>query len=32
MMRKYSLYIDDILEAIRKIEVYTEGLTFEGFS
>jgi len=30
--RDYGLFIDDILEAIRKIEQYTEGDTFEGFS
>lgn len=31
MKRDYRLYIDDILEAIRKIEKYTEGLTIEEF-
>lgn len=31
MTRDYRLYIDDILEAIRKIEKYTEGLTLEDF-
>lgn len=28
-MRDTRLYIDDILEAIRKIEKYVKGLTFE---
>ena len=31
MKRDYRLYIDDILEAIKKIEKYTEGLTMEDF-
>jgi uncharacterized protein with HEPN domain len=31
MKRDYRLYIDDILEAIRKIEKYTEGMTVEDF-
>jgi uncharacterized protein with HEPN domain len=31
MKRDYRLYIDDILEAIKKIEKYTEGLTKEDF-
>jgi uncharacterized protein with HEPN domain len=31
MKRDYRLYIDDILEAIRKIEKYTEGLTMQDF-
>ena len=31
MKRDYRLYIDDILEAIRKIEKYTEGLAMEAF-
>lgn len=31
MKRDYRLYIDDILEAINKIEEYTEGLTMEDF-
>ena len=31
MKRDHRLYIDDILEAIRKIEKYTEGLTIEDF-
>jgi uncharacterized protein with HEPN domain len=31
MKRDYRLYIDDILEAIRKIEKYTAGLTIEDF-
>lgn len=30
--RDYSLFIDDILDSIRKIERYTESKTFEGFS
>lgn len=28
-MRDYKLYLDDILQAIEKIEKYTEGLTAE---
>jgi uncharacterized protein with HEPN domain len=31
MKRDYRLYLDDILEAIGKIEKYTEGLSFEEF-
>ncbi|MEO2151446.1 MAG: DUF86 domain-containing protein [Thermococcus sp.] len=30
-MRDYRLYIEDILEAIEKIEEYTEGMTLEEF-
>jgi uncharacterized protein with HEPN domain len=29
--RDIRLYLDDILEAIGKIEKYTEGLDFEQF-
>lgn len=29
--RNIRLYLDDILEAIGKIEKYTEGLDFEQF-
>ena len=29
--RDIRLYLDDILEAIGKIEKYTEGLDFEHF-
>lgn len=28
-MRDYKLYLDDILQAIEKIEKYTKGLTVE---
>jgi len=31
MKRDYRLYLDDILEAINKIERYTEGLNLEQF-
>jgi len=31
MKRDYRLYIDDILEAIRKIEKYTEGFSADDF-
>lgn len=31
MKRDYRLYLDDILEAINKIEKYTEGLNIEQF-
>ena len=30
-MRDYRLYIEDILEAIEKIEEYTEGMALEEF-
>lgn len=29
-MREYKLYIDDILEAIKRIEKYTKGLSLQG--
>jgi uncharacterized protein with HEPN domain len=32
MSRNYKLYLADILEAIRKIESYTQGLTLLEFS
>ena len=32
MRRTYKLYLNDILEAIERIEKYTEGLNFEDFS
>jgi uncharacterized protein with HEPN domain len=32
MRRDYRVYIDDILEALRKIERYVEGFNFERFS
>jgi len=32
MKKDYRVYIDDILEALGKIEKYTRGLSFEGFS
>ena len=32
MKRDYRVYIDDILEAIEKIERYVEGLTFNKFA
>ncbi|MFB0503709.1 MAG: DUF86 domain-containing protein [Candidatus Bathyarchaeia archaeon] len=32
MRRDHRVYIDDILEALRKIERYTEGYNFETFS
>ncbi|WP_048094601.1 HepT-like ribonuclease domain-containing protein [Geoglobus ahangari] len=31
-MRDYRLYIDDILEAIQRIEEYTAGMDFEDFA
>ncbi len=31
MPRDYSLYLKDILEAIRKIEKYTDNLDYTGF-
>lgn len=32
MQRDSRAYIDDILEAIRKIEKYTEGITYSEFA
>jgi len=32
MKKDYRVYIDDILEALGKIERYTRGLSFEVFS
>jgi uncharacterized protein with HEPN domain len=32
MKRDYRLYIDDLLEAIEKIEKYVGGLSFDEFS
>jgi len=32
MKRTYKLYLNDILEAIERIENYTKGLSFEDFS
>ena len=31
-LRAEKLYIDDILEAIYKIEEYVQGIDFEDFS
>ena len=31
MPRDFRLYLEDILEAIRKIERYVEGVSFEKF-
>ncbi len=31
MKRDYRLYLDDMLEAIGKIERYTEGLSYDQF-
>ena len=31
MQREYKAYLKDILEAIRKIEKYTEKLSFDDF-
>lgn len=30
-MRDYKLYLDDIIEAAKRIEKYTKGLTLEKF-
>ncbi|WP_258083704.1 HepT-like ribonuclease domain-containing protein [Thermococcus thermotolerans] len=30
-MRDYKLYVEDILEAISRIEEYTEGMSLEEF-
>ncbi len=32
MKRDYRLYVDDLLDAIKKIEKYVEGLSFDGFA
>ena len=32
MKRDYRLYIDDIIEAVEKIEKYVEGRTFDEFA
>jgi len=32
MPREYKAYINDILEAINRIESYTTNLSFDGFS
>jgi len=32
MKRDYRVYIDDILEAIKRIEEYTDELTFDKFT
>jgi len=32
MKREYRLYIDDILEAVEKIEKYVEDLSFDEFT
>lgn len=32
MQRDYKAYINDILEAINRIESYTKNLTFDDFS
>ena len=31
MSRDWRLYLDDMLEACRKVERYTDGLTFAAF-
>jgi len=31
-LRDYKLYLDDILEAIQRIEEYTSGMDFEDFA
>jgi len=30
-MRKYHLYLNDILAAIESIETFVEGMSFEAF-
>jgi uncharacterized protein with HEPN domain len=32
MKRRYLMYLADVLEAINKIEGYTEGVDFDSFS
>ncbi len=32
MPRDYKVYLEDILEAVRKIRQFTSGLSFEGFT
>lgn len=31
MSRDYNLYLQDILEAVERIQRYTEGMSFEDF-
>ncbi len=31
MLRDYKIYLDDVLESIRRIEIYTSGLNREEF-
>ena len=31
-MKDYSIYLADIIEAMAKIQRYTDGLTFESFA
>jgi len=31
-LRDYKLYLDDILEAIRRIKEYTANMSFESFA
>lgn len=31
MPREYNLYLRDILEAIKRIEQYTQGMDYEAF-
>lgn len=31
-MQKYRLYLNDIMECIRKIKHYTKSLNYEGFA
>lgn len=32
MVRKRKAYLEDILESIRRIQEYTEGMDFEKFA
>ena len=31
MLREYKLYLDDIKEAIKKINNYTKGISYKEF-
>lgn len=32
MQKEYKVYLDDIIESIKKIEKYTKGISYEEFA
>ena len=32
MPKEYKIYLEDIIESIRKIEKYTKGISYEEFA